>query len=71
MKNQFVKSQSGKRYLRLDGIKEFRVVETHEFPNSHRVIALSGRCSDDWVRLFEGTKEECEGWLENLIGGDK
>ncbi len=70
-KDQFLRSLSGTRFVRLSKISEFKVSETCAFPEPFQVSGRLGVVGCDWILLFKGTKEECEAHLEEVLKEEK
>jgi hypothetical protein len=67
MKDRFITSLSGNRYVRFSKITEFKISETYSFPHSHQLAGRVGSCGCDWMVVFKGTLEECETYLEGTL----
>jgi hypothetical protein len=68
-KDRFLKSVSGKRFVRFSMVKEFLIAPTGQraFPEPFQLSAFTGRSTDGWIVLCKGTEQECEATLEGLL----
>ena len=66
-KPTFLVGCSGTRFVRLSSVKEFRVTETGIPSLPAQVAVYVNGTPPDWLCVFKGTVEECQGWVRNHV----